>query len=198
MTATIEASTLNETLPRKRFTKDEVHQLLDTGFFTGQRFELINGDLIDKMGQKPSHACGIQDVQAVLMETIPVRRLRNQLPFETEGADNSINEPEPDLAVVAGNDQAPFRTRHPRGSDFALVVEVSDTTLRNDLTTKRGLYARSGVPQYWVLDLVGRQLIVHRNPNAGRYAEVLTLASDATVDFEGATLLIAHMLPAAS
>ena len=198
MTATIEAPTLNETLPRKRFTRDEVHQLLDLGFFAGQRYELIDGDLIDKMGQKRPHQYGIIDLHALLLEIVAFRRIRNQMPFSTEGADYSISEPEPDLAVLADGDPNRFRDVDIRGCDLALVVEISDTSRRQDLIVKRDLYARSGVREYWVLDLTGRRLVVHRKPNGGQYGDILILAADATVEFEGATLPIARMLPNAA
>ena len=54
--------TANETLPRKKFTRQEVEHLTAEGFFEGQRYELIDGDLIDKMGQKPPHAVAIQNL----------------------------------------------------------------------------------------------------------------------------------------
>jgi Uma2 family endonuclease len=57
-----------------------------------------------------------------------------------------------------------------------LVVEVSDTIVRHDETTKRDLYARAGVREYWVLDIDGRQLRVHRNPSNGKFTHVQTWA----------------------
>jgi Uma2 family endonuclease len=53
------------------------------------------------------------------------------------------------------------------------VAEVSDTTLRFDRTTKATLYARAGIREYWMLDLAGRSLYVHRNPGADAYAEIV-------------------------
>ena len=61
------------------------------------------------------------------------------------------------------------------GDELVLVVEVADTSLRYDVTGKRDLYARAGVPEYWVLNIKGRKLIVHRNPKQGKYAVVSTL-----------------------
>lgn len=53
-----------------------------------------------------------------------------------------------------------------------MVVEVSDTTIAFDLTTKARLYARAGIPEYWVLDITNRRLIVHRDPQPGGYSNV--------------------------
>jgi len=76
-----------------------------------------------------------------------------------------------------------------------LVVEVADTTLSSDLTIKRDLYARAGVPEYWVLNMKGRKLIVHRDPKDGKYASTTTLTSRDTVSIAGQSIRIADMLP---
>jgi len=131
------------------------------GLFEGQRFELIHGDLIDKMGQKPPHASAIQLCMAVLVKVFGVDLVRVQLPVEAGAVDRERSLPEPDLAVLV-EARRDFAQRHPDGRELALVVEVADTTLRHDAQTKRDLYARAGVPEYWVLDLNGRRLIAHQ------------------------------------
>jgi len=93
---------------------------------------------------------------------------------EADPRDQETSLPEPDLAVVAELNPE-HDSRHPRGDETILVVEVSDTTLRHDLTTKRDLYARAKVPEYWVVDLKGRRLVVHCNPQEGVYQEVQVL-----------------------
>ena len=52
------------------------------------------------------------------------------------------------------------------------MVELADTTLSFDLAVKAALYARAGIVEYWVLDLAGRRLVVHRDPRDGRYGSV--------------------------
>lgn len=69
-----------------------------------------------------------------------------------------------------------FRSANPRPEDLALVVEVADTTLAFDLSVKRGLYARAGIAEYWVLDLAGRRMVVHRQVHDGRYESVVAYA----------------------
>jgi Uma2 family endonuclease len=190
-----ETPTITETLPRKKFTRGEVRQMMDAGLFAGQRFELIAGDLIDKMGQKPLHAFGILAFQSLLASIVSLGRIRIQLPFEIEGEERERSEPEPDLAVVASDvDAAMFKVRHPKGNELALAVEVSDTTLRGDLTIKRDLYARAEVSEYWVLDLNARQLIVHWNPVGGVYLESFVRSEDESVAFEGAQIPVSKML----
>jgi Uma2 family endonuclease len=62
-----------------------------------------------------------------------------------------------------------------------LVVEVADTTLSFDLTTKAALYARAGIVEYWVLDVPGRRLIVHRHPQLGKYTTILIYSEQESV-----------------
>src|SRR5437870_1324506 len=103
-----------EPLPRKRFTREEVDRLTYEGFFDGQRYELIDGDLIDKMGQKPPHASAIRRINTWLLKVFGAARIQTQLPVEASGKDRERSLPEPDLAVFA-EEKAEYDRRHPRG-----------------------------------------------------------------------------------
>ncbi len=76
----------------------------------------------------------------------------------------------------------PFSLTTPQASDIALVVEIADSSLTLDLTIKAQLYARSGVSDYWVLDVNGRRLMVHREPEAGRYKSVTAYSDQEEVE----------------
>ena len=94
--------------------------------------------------------------------------------------DNPTNEPQPDLVVF--KQPSNFLTsRNPRPQDLHLVIEVSDTSLYFDLTKKAALYARAGIVEYWVLDVVGRKLFVHRDPQAGKYQSITEYAEQESV-----------------
>jgi Uma2 family endonuclease len=77
------------------------------------------------------------------------------------------SEPEPDLAVVIGLPRD-YRDNHPTSAE--LVVEVADTTLVLDREPKGSLYARAGIPEYWILNLVDRLLEVYRDPKVAQQA----------------------------
>ena len=173
--ATLPAPTTNDALPRKQFTRAEVERMMDLGLFAGQRCELIDGDLIDKMGQKPPHSTGIQKIANLLAAVFGIHRLRIQLPIEASTADRERSMPEPDLAVLKAA-SVDYEQRHPNGDELLLVVEVSDTTAQYDSTTKRDLYARAGVPEYWVLDVRRRVLRIHRRLSNGQYKEIAEIA----------------------
>jgi Uma2 family endonuclease len=70
---------------------------------------------------------------------------------------------------------------HPRPQDLHLVVEVAESSLGFDLTTKAALYARANIVASWVLDVIGRRMIVHRDPQEGRYASVVAYSSEESV-----------------
>jgi Uma2 family endonuclease len=169
--------------PRKRFTVHEVEQMHRAGLFAGQRLELIDGDLIDKMGQNPPHSHAITLLLTWLAKICETQRIRVQSPMQAGGQDRKWSLPEPDVAVLAES-KDDYRRRHPRGDELLLVVEVSDTTVQHDSTMKRDLYARAGVPEYWVLDVGGRQLTVHRNPANGEFADVQSLSEHDSISPE--------------
>jgi Uma2 family endonuclease len=180
--------------PRKRFTRDEVEQMVNAGLFPDQRLELIDGDLINKSGQEPPHAYAIHLVAVRLMAFFPAEVVQVQLPIEPGVADRGWSLPEPDLSVLAELKRE-YAQRHPRGDELLLAVEVADTTARYDATLKRDMYARAGVPEYWVLDIGGRRLIVHRRPSGGAFEQIDTLPESASAAAGGVQIPVSELLP---
>jgi Uma2 family endonuclease len=190
-------STVRERAPSpKRWTRRECDFLRSNGLLT-ERYELIDGEVVSKTGQNPPHGLAIVLLQARLISVFGPLCVRIQLSVDVGGADPEHNEPDPDIAVTERPGTA-YPDRHPGPADLLLIAEVADTTLRYDRTTKANLYARAGIREYRVIDTVGRQAVVHRQPGAEGYAEVVAYASDETV----ATLarpeqgvLVADLLP---
>jgi Uma2 family endonuclease len=186
-----------EALPRKRFTREEVDRLTEAGFFDGCRYELIDGDLIDKMGQNPPHASAVRLVLDWLTRIFPGRRILVQQPIEASPADRKRSLPEPDLAVLA-QDQSEFTKRHPRSDELLLAIEVADTSAAFDLSRKAVMYAAAGVPEYWVLDLTRRILVVHRQPSPAGYRLIQLFTENDTVSLENRseTIRVGELMPA--
>jgi Uma2 family endonuclease len=187
-----------EPLRRKRFTRDEVDHLSATGFFQGQRFELVDGDLYDKMGQNPPHAFAISLLLEALAKSFPPGSIRVQLPIEVAGPDRDTSLPEPDVALLAER-KPEYRKRHPRGDEVLLIVEVADSSAGLDLSRKATLYAAAGVPEYWVVDLVRRMVVVHRRPDGVLYRLVELLGVADSVGLEGRpeSIPVSEILPEA-
>ena len=174
------AASLHPIPPRKKFSRALVDRMQEAGVFQEERLELIDGELIDKMGQNPPHSFLLRKLRVFLDTVFGEQRVLVQQPVEAASGERERTLPEPDLAVLR-EDSPDYRTRHPRGDELVLVVEVADTTVHFDLTVKAGIYARAGVPEYWVADLNRNQIIVHRLPREGEYRELRHLSGDDVV-----------------
>jgi Uma2 family endonuclease len=178
--ATITPEPLPEQFPhRRRFTRDECRFLTDNGLLDG-RWELVDGEIISKMGQNPPHRVGVALVMAWLTQLFPPLRVQVQGPIDVAQEDNPLNEPEPDV-VVLDRPSTDYMDGNPPPEAALLIVEVSDTSLRLDLTTKMARYARAGISDYWVVDLNGRRIVVHRAPAEDRYASVVSFGEEEVV-----------------
>ena len=113
---------------------------------------------------------------------------------------DDFSEPEPDLAVVCGT-ELDYADRHPRPEDLCLVVEVADSTLKQDCEIKDKVYAQAEIADYWVVDLKNRQLHVFRDPTPTGYTSHLILTEPHQVSplaFPALTITLASILPPVS
>jgi Uma2 family endonuclease len=136
-----------------------------------QQLELVEGELISRMGKKRPHTNALIMVQAWLVQVFGVQYVNPETPIDVAPEDNPTSEPEPDLVVLA-RPSLEFRNANPQPSDLLLVVEISDSTLGFDSTVKAELYARAAIAEYWVFDVAARRLVVHRGPFNGLYQPV--------------------------
>ena len=150
-----------------RLSVADYHDLGERGILTpDDRVELIDGYLVLKPMQNRPHATTVDRLTESSVLNLQKRpwRARFQLPVGI-----GTSEPEPDAVVVRG-DARTFAQRHPQASEIALVIEVSDSTLRGDREVKGPISARAGIPIYWIVNL----------PEAK--VEVYTLASGPSDD----------------
>lgn len=153
--------------PRRtyRFTVDEVLRMVDAGLLSDPRVELLDGELVRMTAKGPFHVYVAAALHRRLDRALPDGwHARKEDPMVT--SPNSA--PEPDVSVIRGA-QAAWRDRLPTGADCALAVEVSVGTLAED-REKLALYARGGVPEVWILDVLGRRVERHADPVHGEYA----------------------------
>ena len=168
-------------LTLRRWTRAEYDRLVDAGMFHGEPVELIGGQLMVAEPQGAYHSSGIGAAGDTLRSALPrgwLVRVQMPLALDDESA------PEPDLALVPGT-WADYTANHPARP--VLVVEVAESSLAFDRREKGSLYARAGVPDYWILNLVDRVLEVHRDPAPDasapygwRYRTIESLTSTAT------------------
>jgi len=156
-------------LPRRGLRRHEYDALVAMGAFDGERVELLFGEIIAMSPQKPPHRIVSQRLGEGLTLAL-TGRAKVQLHSPIVGAGES--EPEPDVAVY---DPADDRAgTHPH--TVHLAIEVAAATRAKDLGVKRHLYALTGIPEYWVVDLVHREVRVMREPSGDDYRTVTTVA----------------------
>ena len=163
MTATfsVPGRYVKTSLPVRRFSVAEYHRLIEDGYFASdERFELLEGFIVEKMSKNPPHEAIVARARRVLDRRLPPNwHVRVQSALTT-----SDSEPEPDLAVVSGEEMDYF-ARHPAPADAALIVEVASRSLREDETIKYRVYAKAGVGVYWILNVPGRRVQVYELPS---------------------------------
>lgn len=161
----------------KHWTRLEYERLIDLGAFEpGERLELLGGQLVVREPQGRPHATGIRLVARALRVVFgPDWTIEAQLPVALDDE----SEPEPDIAVVPGGPRD-YIESHPNRPE--LVVEVALASLALDRGEKASLYARAGVADYWIINLVDDVVEVYRGPVADphgaygwRYASTATL-----------------------
>ena len=123
------------------WTVDQFHYLGDLGMFEGRRAWLVDGVIVEEGPMNPPHRIALELSESALRDAFGTGwRVCNQMPLVL----GQTTDPEPDLAVIAGSPRG--ATVHP--TTAALVVEVSDSSLRYDTTLKMSLYAAGGIADY--------------------------------------------------
>ncbi len=182
-----------------RWTCDAFHDLCSTGVFSGRRAMLIDGVIITMALPNPPHNTSLGLTHDLLRAIFTTGyHVRSQVAFDVD----TNNDPGPDLAVVPGTIRD-YSTR--QATSAVLIVEVSDTTLFMDTTTKAELYATAGVEDYCVIDVENRVLLVFRDPvplpaglGATAYRTHFTLGPTDRISplaASGSSITVADMLP---
>lgn len=165
-------------------------QLVDAGAFEGEPIELLEGFLVQRSPEGPSHLYGIDRLNELLVTALATRYLvRISHPL----ALGDLSEPEPDVAVVPRGD---YRHAHPRTA--LLVIESSLSSRRTDLGFKADLHSRYGVPEYWVVDLDADEIVVHTRPGTDGYSRISRHGSGTQIvptTVDGVVLAVDDVLP---
>lgn len=186
--------TLQPTL-LKRWTVQDYHRLSEVGILSpGERTELLSGQITLMAAKVTPHVTSLHLLANALRNQLGGTALvRTQDPIQLD----DFSEPEPDLVVVQGT-VLDYAENHPRPDQVYLVVEVADSTLKQDCEVKDKLYAQAGIADYWVLDLNNRQLHIYREPTSTGYTHhlILTEPNQASPsEFPNLTLTLTQILP---
>jgi Uma2 family endonuclease len=155
---------------RMRISADRYEKMVETGVLTKyDRVELIEGDMINEPGINPPHSAIMARLTELLV--LSVGRSVTVSPCGTVRL-GDFSVPQPDLMLLTRREDFYFG-RRPTASDVLLLIEVSDSSFAYDQSTKRALYARYGVQEYWVVDVQGERVFVYGEPAGEGYARVV-------------------------
>lgn len=146
-----------------RMSVAQYHAIINSGALTeNDPVELLQGWIVRKMPKKPRHSTVTRIIRRLLADFVPEGwYVDSQEPITT-----ADSEPEPDVVVIRGT-ELDYLARHPQPQDVGLVVEVGDTTLAQDRTLKKRLYAAAAIPVYWLINLPDNQVEVYSQPFVG-------------------------------
>jgi Uma2 family endonuclease len=180
-----------ETHPPFRLKRDEFFAMVDAGILADRAVELIDGMLVrmSPVGQDHDRAVAVltqhfRFIRAIDIAVAPTLPLSNAYVVEPD-----FLLLRPDHSLAGG---------HPQLADVRLIIEVSDTSLRKDLGPKRDVYAAAGIAEYWVVNLAGQRVLVHREPKDGVYPQPAEFTEDDRVApgvLPDAALRVGDLLP---
>lgn len=152
---------------RHRISVGDYHKMADAGVLGhDDRVELIEGEIVDMAPIGSQHACVVN--QLARLFTLAAGEdclVSTQNPIRLDDR----SEPQPDLALLKPGD---YMARLPGPEDILLVIEVASSSADYDRGVKLDLYARHGIPEVWLLDLTGNELLVCRDPVGGSYLSI--------------------------
>lgn len=156
-----------KTPTRRRFTVDEYYRMAETGVLPEEEnVELLDGQIYLMSPIGSEHASCVDRLNRLFVLGAgedAIVRVQNPIRL------SDTSEPEPDLALLSPREDD-YTTRHPGPADVLLIIEVADSSLDFDQKTKLPLYARAGIPEYWVIALRDNQVHVFHTPEGNQYA----------------------------
>ena len=171
---------------RQLFTVEEYYKMVEVGIIKPtDRVELINGEIIKMTPIKSNHASIVDElVEQIIVQLHGKIVVRGQNPIIL----GETSEPEPDV-VIAKFKKDKYRDNHPKAKDILLVIEVADSSLKYDKTIKRSLYAKAGIPEYWIINIPDKKIEIYRNSNGKDYTTKRNIKSNRKIvcqliDFE--------------
>jgi Uma2 family endonuclease len=162
----------------KRLTVQDYHRMSELGILDpGERTELIAGQIVLMVAKGTPHVTSLHLLANDLRDRLGNTALvRTQDPIQLD----DYSEPEPDIIIAQGT-VLNYADHHPYPTEIHLVVEVADSTLKQDCEIKDKLYAQAGIADYWVVDLKNRQLHIFRNPTPTGYTSHLILSEPSEI-----------------
>jgi Uma2 family endonuclease len=153
-------------LKQRLISVDDYHKMIEAGILGPEdRVELIEGKIIEMAPVGSLHAAYVDKISKLLNKLIGEGTIiRTQSPVQFL----DISEPEPDVSVLKPRRDF-YATQHPQAADIHLIIEVSGSSLDVDREVKIPLYAKAGVPEYWIININDEEIEVYHTPTKGDY-----------------------------
>jgi len=154
---------------KRLITVEEYHKMGEVGILKEKGLELINGEIIERSPKGSKYSAVLAKINKILSQQLKEAILRIQDPIIA----NDFSEPEPDVAILKYRADF-YENEHPHGRDVLLVIEVADTSYAYDRNIKLPIYAESGVPEYWLINLDKQEIYAFWQPmgNAYKFSEL--------------------------
>ena len=183
-------------IKRRAFSVDEYHAMVEAGILTKHdHVELLDGEIIAMVPIGSGHASCVMRLSRMLSEAVGKRAIVSvQGPVRLD----ETSEPQPDLMLLKWQDDF-YAAAHPTPADVLLLIEVSDTTVAFDKNVKLSLYARSMIPEVWIVNLPERTIEAYSAPSGVEYTESRWVGEDGALSpvcFEDVSLPVGAVLPA--
>jgi Uma2 family endonuclease len=184
--------TRNPWVVRRPLTVAEYHRMGEVGILTeDDRVELIEGELVAMSPIGSVHAGTSNTLTRRLVQVVGDRGIvavGNPVQLD------DLSEPQPDFTVLKPRDDD-YRRATPRPHEVLLIIEVADSSLAYDRNVKRSLYARHGIPEFWIVNLVAGEVEVCRGPQGEQYTSVSRIGRDGMLEPQ---LLMGAIIPVAA
>lgn len=169
-------------LPDFKWTLKQYHHMIKAGILTeDQRVELLFGKIVEMSPIGRFHAACVKQINRYFH-----KKLGDAVTIGIQDPVTLLEESEsgPDISILKYRSDN-YVSQHPQGPDIILLIEVSDQTLQKDRTVKKTIYAMAGVADYWIVNLIDRQIEQYLQPkNDGSYAQVNIFSESESFDSE--------------
>jgi Uma2 family endonuclease len=163
---------------RRRFTVHDYHRMEDAGILSPtDRVELMDGEIVTKMAIGPRHGASVDRANRALTTTVgssAIVRVQGSVRLDL------FNEPEPDIVLLRPRADF-YASAHPGPADILLIVEVAESSIDYDRNIKTQVYAKAGVPEYWLVDLNENVVHVYSDPLNGVYRAMVSYRRDQSI-----------------
>ena len=163
------------TLPTKKFSLEEYHQMIHLGVFNeNNSFELIKGEIFEMSPVGLRHASCVNKLNYLFAQNFSGQVIISvQNPIKL----NNNSEPQPDIVLLKPREDF-YASSHPTPDDIFLLIEVADSSIEYNRNIKLPLYAESKITEVWLIDLNNNLLEVYQNPQKNYYQNIQKLSSD--------------------